>query len=294
MYLVGMEGQLTVFPNRGGPTACYHCLYPNPPADEACKSCANAGVLGPVPGVIGTIQAIEVLKILTHPEVLDSARGETLDKQGRSLVGRQLYYDATCGEFHNFDLRPRRTDCPSCGSGNTLHHIPQNPPDAPPPSPLSVLHAALSSAHRVSARTYFTDVLSADSQHLLIDVRSTLQFDMISLEHLFVGSSRKYILNLPYEHMTRVDPAQLLCLVSAALAKTSCAVSEAENSDGPGVYVICRRGNDSVRATLLLLSALRSNPSISAPCRLNEANLLNIDGGLHAWSNQVDHHFPAY
>jgi adenylyltransferase/sulfurtransferase len=61
---MGTEGQLTVY---GGPDggACYRCLYPKPNASEGCKSCSDNGVLGPVPGLIGILQATEVLKVLT-------------------------------------------------------------------------------------------------------------------------------------------------------------------------------------------------------------------------------------
>jgi adenylyltransferase and sulfurtransferase len=61
---MGMEGQLTVYNYQGGP--CYRCLYPKPNATEGAKSCADNGVLGPVPGLIGILQAIETIKILTR------------------------------------------------------------------------------------------------------------------------------------------------------------------------------------------------------------------------------------
>jgi adenylyltransferase/sulfurtransferase len=60
---MGTEGQLTVYNYKGGP--CYRCLYPKVNATEGCKSCADNGVLGPVPGVIGVLQAMEIIKIIT-------------------------------------------------------------------------------------------------------------------------------------------------------------------------------------------------------------------------------------
>ena len=60
---IGTEGQLTVYNHDGGP--CYRCLYPNPNPTEGCKSCSDSGVLGPVPGLIGILQSVEVLKVLT-------------------------------------------------------------------------------------------------------------------------------------------------------------------------------------------------------------------------------------
>lgn len=60
---IGTEGQLTVYNYDGGP--CYRCLYPKPNATEGCKSCSDNGVLGPVPGLIGILQSVEALKVLT-------------------------------------------------------------------------------------------------------------------------------------------------------------------------------------------------------------------------------------
>ena len=60
---MGVEGQLTVYNYKGGP--CYRCLYPKPNTTEGSKSCAENGVLGPVPGLIGILQAVETIKIIT-------------------------------------------------------------------------------------------------------------------------------------------------------------------------------------------------------------------------------------
>jgi adenylyltransferase and sulfurtransferase len=60
---MGTEGQLTVYNHKNGP--CYRCFYPQPNPTEGCKSCADNGVLGPVPGLIGILQSLETLKVLT-------------------------------------------------------------------------------------------------------------------------------------------------------------------------------------------------------------------------------------
>lgn len=98
------EGQATVFwpgyPERRGP--CYRCLYPEPPPPDLAPSCAEAGVLGVLPGVIGLLQAVETIKIL-----LDI---------GDPLVGRLLCYDALAGSFSEYALSPDR-NCAWCGEG---------------------------------------------------------------------------------------------------------------------------------------------------------------------------------
>jgi len=95
------EGQVTVFwPSRpGDPGPCYRCLYPAPPPPELAPSCAEAGVLGVVPGVIGMLQAGEALKVLLGT--------------GEVLVGRLLHYDALRGRFEEFDVArdPRCVRC---------------------------------------------------------------------------------------------------------------------------------------------------------------------------------------
>lgn len=98
------EGQLTVFwpdygPQHGG---CYRCMFPNPPPPEMAPSCAEAGVLGVMPGTVGLLQAVEVLKIL-----LDI---------GEPLVGRMLHYDALGARFTELKIKPN-PNCRYCSEG---------------------------------------------------------------------------------------------------------------------------------------------------------------------------------
>jgi sulfur-carrier protein adenylyltransferase/sulfurtransferase len=97
------EGQVTVFKPHEGP--CYRCLFPQPPPPELAPSCAEGGVLGVLPGVIGSLQANEGLKL-------------TLGI-GEPLVGRLLMFDALAGEFTEIRLR-RDPDCPVCGENPTI------------------------------------------------------------------------------------------------------------------------------------------------------------------------------
>lgn len=92
------EGQATVFKPGEGP--CYRCLFPSPPPPELAPSCAEAGVLGLLPGTIGIIQATEVVKLILGI--------------GEPLIGRLLTYDALTMEFHHLNLS-RDPLCPMCG-----------------------------------------------------------------------------------------------------------------------------------------------------------------------------------
>ncbi|MDP9177465.1 MAG: molybdopterin-synthase adenylyltransferase MoeB [Gemmatimonadota bacterium] len=93
------EGQLSVFAARGGP--CYRCLFREPPPAGAVPNCAEAGVLGVLPGIIGTLQATEAIKLIADI--------------GEPLVGRLLLFDALAMSFRTVELR-RDPDCPSCGA----------------------------------------------------------------------------------------------------------------------------------------------------------------------------------
>jgi sulfur-carrier protein adenylyltransferase/sulfurtransferase len=101
------EGQATVFaPQLGGP--CYRCLYPEPPPPGLVPSCAEGGVLGVLPGVIGTIQASEAIKLI-------AGIGET-------LVGRLMLYDALAMRFRELKLR-RNPECPVCGDNPSVTEL---------------------------------------------------------------------------------------------------------------------------------------------------------------------------
>lgn len=101
------EGQVTVFKPYEGP--CYRCLYPEPPPPELAPSCAEAGVLGVLPGVIGLLQSVEALKVLLGI--------------GDPLVGRMMTYDALAGEFSELNLY-RDPNCPACGEHGHPEDLP--------------------------------------------------------------------------------------------------------------------------------------------------------------------------
>ena len=101
------EGQVTIFPcDSKGP--CYRCLYPEPPPAELAPSCAEAGVLGVLPGTIGLIQATETVKLILG--------------QGDLLVERLLMYDALSMNFKTFKIR-REPNCPVCGDNPTVTEL---------------------------------------------------------------------------------------------------------------------------------------------------------------------------
>ena len=100
------DGQASVFDSRVGP--CYRCLFPAPPPPDSVQDCAVAGVLGVLPGIMGSIQAVQTVNLI-------------LDR-GHSLVGRLLLFNATDMEFTELRVR-RDKDCPVCGATPTIRKL---------------------------------------------------------------------------------------------------------------------------------------------------------------------------
>jgi len=101
------EGQITLFdtPNDG---PCYRCLYPDPPPPGEVPSCAEGGVLGVLPGIVGSLEAVEVIKLILG--------------EGETLAGRLMLYDALEAEFREVKVR-KNSDCPVCGDNPTVTEL---------------------------------------------------------------------------------------------------------------------------------------------------------------------------
>lgn len=98
------EGQLITYNHKDGP--CYRCLFPVPPPPEFVTNCSDGGVLGAVPGTIGTLQALEAIKLLSGI--------------GASYVGKMLLFDGFRGSFTEVKLRPKQSNCSVCGDNPTI------------------------------------------------------------------------------------------------------------------------------------------------------------------------------
>lgn len=150
------DGQASVFSAGQGP--CYRCLFPEPPPPGLVPNCAEGGVLGVLPGVIGTIQATEALKLLLG--------------QGRPLIGRLLLFDALNMKFREVKLR-RVPSCPACGENPTIHG----------PSDLEASCSAAPSTNpapsiRQWTPTELAAALQTDDRPTLLDVRSIQEWEI--------------------------------------------------------------------------------------------------------------------
>lgn len=155
------EGQATVFAYPGGP--CYRCLYPEPPPPGLVPSCAEGGVLGILPGVVGLIQATEVVKLILGA--------------GEPLVGRLMLYDALGMKFRELKLR-RNPECPVCGDHPTVTKLIDYEqfcgiPAAPPPPPAGGTPAMGEiDAKGLKAR------MDGGNKFVLVDVREPHEFQI--------------------------------------------------------------------------------------------------------------------
>jgi len=160
------EGQASVFAAAGGP--CYRCLYPEPPPPGLVPSCAEGGVLGVVPGIIGTIQANEALKLIL--------------RAGETLVGRILILDALGMRFREIGLR-RDPECPVCGDDPTIRELQDyeqfcgmtSPSQTPQPD-----EAAEADDFDISPEALHR-ALGQGRAPLLLDVREPMEFQLARL-----------------------------------------------------------------------------------------------------------------
>lgn len=145
------EGQAFTYVPDGGP--CYRCLFPEPPADGLVPNCAEAGVLGVLPGVLGSIQATEAIKLIVGV--------------GQPLTGRLLAYDALEMSFSEFRFQ-RRPDCAVCGEHPTIK-VPQDLPSF-------CSSDVLAAIRRLSARELQVKLVRQQDPIALIDVREPHEF----------------------------------------------------------------------------------------------------------------------
>jgi len=144
------EGQLSIFADPDGP--CYRCIHPAPPDQGLIPSCAESGVLGVLPGIIGTLQATEVLKLILNC--------------GTPLVGQMLLIDTLAPRWETITL-PRRVDCALCGESPTITTLMESP-DLCESVPLMTIEE-------------FSSLRCNRSSHFLLDVRQTEEASTLSM-----------------------------------------------------------------------------------------------------------------
>jgi sulfur-carrier protein adenylyltransferase/sulfurtransferase len=159
------EGQASVFATKEGP--CYRCLYPEPPPPGLVPSCAEGGVLGILPGLVGVIQATEAIKLILGV--------------GEPLIGRLLLVDALNMNFRQLKLR-KNSDCPVCGTHPTVTELIDYDQfcGIAPPAPTATLSQEVNGVPQISV-TDFKRKQDADEDIFLLDVREPHEFQIANL-----------------------------------------------------------------------------------------------------------------
>ena len=227
------EGQASLFaPHLGGP--CYRCLFPEPPPPGAAPSCAEAGVLGVLPGIIGLVQATEALKLITGI--------------GETLLGRLMHFDALKMKFREFQLR-RDPECPVCGENPTIFHPIDYERFCDARSAENVIEpdgaVASVSAQELKLK------MDARESLTLVDVRESWEYDIAQ-----IAGSKLIPLGELGERLTEIPREGI-------------------------IVVQCHSGVRSEQGARLLQEA-------------GFANVYNLEGGIEAWSRDVDPTVPRY
>lgn len=172
------EGQVSTFWSRHGP--CYRCLYPEPPPPGSVPSCAEGGVLGILPGVVGTLQATETIKVLTGI--------------GQPLIGRLLLYDALAMQFRELRFA-RDPDCPICGQHPTITALIDYQEFCGLPAQSHTFHETIREQSQQPTTTMalpeitveqLAALRSSGTPHTLIDVREPHEYDLCNLGGILI------------------------------------------------------------------------------------------------------------
>lgn len=252
-----MEGQLTVYNYRGGP--CYRCLYPSPPPPETVTNCSDGGVLGVVPGIMGCLQALEVLKIA-------SGQGSSFEKQ-------LLMFDGQDGRFRSIRLRAKQSECAVCGETPTVTQLQDYERFCGSAATDKCRRLnLLTKEQRVSVQEY-KEILDSSTPHLLLDVRPKVEVDICHLP---------FSINIPLASLEEKKSEHI-----AQLKDKICELKQQRGikSEVP-VFVVCKLGNDSQKAVQVLEKMSGRD--------IEEVTLKDISGGLMAWANKIDPSFPQY
>ncbi|XP_016404234.1 adenylyltransferase and sulfurtransferase MOCS3 [Sinocyclocheilus rhinocerous] len=252
-----MEGQLTVYNYRGGP--CYRCLYPAPPPPETVTNCSDGGVLGVVPGIMGCLQALEVLKIA-------SGQISSFEKQ-------LLMFDGQEGRFRSIRLRPKQAECVVCGETPTVTELQDYEQFCGSAATDKCRRLILlTKEQRVSVQEYKA-VLESSTPHLLIDVRPKVEVDIC---HLPTS------INIPLSSLEN-KKAEHITLLKDTISDHK---QQMDNKSQVPVFVVCKLGNDSQKAVQLLEKMSGQE--------IEQIAVKDVIGGLMAWAKRIDPTFPQY
>ncbi|CRG91158.1 adenylyltransferase and sulfurtransferase MOCS3/UBA4 [Talaromyces islandicus] len=270
------DGQLMVLNNppsvpgdsTGGP--CYRCVFPKPPPVDSVVSCADGGIVGPVVGTMGVLQALETIKVITKSPVQETQVSTTGDRPALHIFS--AYNNPP---LRTIRLRGRRADCAVCSSNATvtLHTLRSGSTDYVQFCGSANSPQLLSAQERISASDY-KRISELKESCTVIDVRDQTQFGICKLEN----SINIPITQLMNETATNTD---------AVSHVRSLIFPDATRADEKApIYFVCRLGNDSQLA-------VRKFKELGFD-RNGERFVGDIRGGFKSWKAEVDPEWPEY
>ena len=220
------EGQVSVFaPHLGGP--CYRCLFPTPPEPGQVPSCAEGGVLGVLPGIVGSLQANEAIKLILGI--------------GEPLIGRLVHFDALAFRFREIKLR-KDSECAVCGANPTI-------------TELKEIEFACDMSDQKELREIdvhqLKERIERDNQFILLDVREPAEVEVAKI----AGSVLIPLGELP-NRLGELHPRE-------------------------EIIIHCKAGGRSAQALKILMEA-------------NFTDACHVQGGINAWSLEIDSSVPHY
>ncbi|TPX16505.1 uncharacterized protein E0L32_003799 [Thyridium curvatum] len=275
------QGVVAAPPADGGPPPppgppCYRCVFPRPPPPDAVTSCGEGGILGPVVGVMGVLQALEAIRIIAagrhRPADAEGGSGQHQQQQQPTLLLLSAGGQSPA-TFRSVRMRGRRKDCFACGEGSTLtlETLASGSLDyvafcGGAAAPVDVL----ADGERVGPREYQARTQDG-KRHLLLDVREKEHFDIASIS----GA-----INVPFSKMQSYGGG-------GQEKQTEVPRPEWIPGDLPDdapIYVVCRVGNDSQLVTKQLKEMGLD--------RNGKRFVGDIRGGMRAWKRDVDNTLP--
>ncbi|VDP12496.1 unnamed protein product [Onchocerca flexuosa] len=258
--VVRWDGQLSVY-GYGENCPCYRCVFPDPPPVDAVTNCSENGVLGPVVGIIGSMQANEIIKIAAIKKC--------------SFAGFLYLFDAFNGKTKTVKLRRQKTNCVVCSKHATITELGDCKELYGCSAKTHVKNNLLTKSDRIDPYSYFKLNENNDKKPLLIDTRPPHEF---SIGHLSDA------INIPMLRLCRSSSADIVRELETSI-KEMRDKGEMECANVvSAVYVICRRGEDSQIAVLYLRKEFADSL----------ISFKDIDGGYEKWSRAVDENFPIY
>ncbi|KAL4865493.1 hypothetical protein BDV12DRAFT_149276 [Aspergillus spectabilis] len=268
------EGQLMVLNNpprpagdkTGGP--CYRCVFPRPPPANSITSCADGGILGPVVGTMGVLQALKAIKVLTSTEEKSEATPPSL-----------LIFSAySSPQFRTIKLRSRRPNCAVCSADAsvTLESVRSGSTDYVFFCGTVEPEDVLAPEERVTPLEYEKENDTDVGRHI-IDVREKVQFDICSLENS---------INIPISTILASASSVSQNGVGGSESMPPWLPSKIVSDSNNPIYVVCRQGNDSQ-------TAVRRLKELGLD-RGGERLIVDIKGGFRLWREQVDPDWPDY